>query len=100
MALKLVPKEDDDLEDDTALSGLAGGTCFDFNRTAEHLFVVGTDEGSLHKCSQAYNAQYLETFKVSALKLSFEVFPISLLNIFPIVGTSYGNLCCSLESLS
>jgi len=45
-----------------ALSGLAGGCCFDFNRVHDHLFVVGTEEGNIHKCSKAYSGQYLETY--------------------------------------
>lgn len=49
-------------EDQTALSGLAGGCCFDFNAFSEHLFVVGTEEGKIHKCSKAYNSQYLKTY--------------------------------------
>jgi len=49
--------------DDTSLSGLAGGCCFDFNEKQEHLFVVGTEEGNIHKCSKAYSGQYLETYE-------------------------------------
>ncbi|KAJ1446761.1 WD40-repeat-containing domain protein [Pelagophyceae sp. CCMP2097] len=61
MALKLVAASKDDPEE-TLLSGLAGGCCFDFNRVAEHLFIVGTEEGKIHKCSKAYSGQYLETY--------------------------------------
>ncbi|CEM05256.1 unnamed protein product [Vitrella brassicaformis CCMP3155] len=50
-------------EDDTALSGLGGGTCFDFNKFSSHLFLVGTEEGKIHKCSKAYSGQYLETYE-------------------------------------
>lgn len=46
----------------STLSGLASGCCFDFNQTQDHLFVVGTEEGSIHKCSKAYSGQYLETY--------------------------------------
>lgn len=49
-------------EDDSALAGLAGGCCFDFNPFADHLFLVGTEEGRIHKCSKAYTGQYLETY--------------------------------------
>lgn len=45
------------------MSGLAGGCCFDFNRHSEHLFLVGTEEGKIHKCSKAYSGQYLETYE-------------------------------------
>ncbi|CAM9173626.1 unnamed protein product, partial [Phaeothamnion confervicola] len=61
MQLKLVTALKDDPEE-TSLSGLAGGCCFDFNRHNEHLFVVGTEEGAIHKCSKAYSGQYLETY--------------------------------------
>ena len=49
--------------DDDALSGLAGGCCFDFSRLNDHLFLVGTEEGRIHKCSRAYQSQYLETYE-------------------------------------
>lgn len=61
MQLKLVATARDD-PDDVNLSGLAGGCCFDFNRHSEHLFIVGTEEGKIHKCSKAYSGQYLETY--------------------------------------
>lgn len=46
------------------LVGLEGGTCFDFNKKIDHLFVVGTEEGKIHLCSKAYNSQYLQTYEV------------------------------------
>jgi dynein intermediate chain 1, axonemal len=49
-------------EDEGSLSGLAGGCCFDFNKVHDHLFIVGTEEGKIHKCSKAYSGQYLETY--------------------------------------
>eukprot|EP00762_Andalucia_godoyi_P004474 ANDGO_08131.mRNA.1 Dynein intermediate chain 2 len=48
---------------DASLAGLAGGSCFDFNKISSHLFLVGTEEGRIHKCSKAYNSQYLETYE-------------------------------------
>ncbi|KAI9190755.1 WD40-repeat-containing domain protein [Polychytrium aggregatum] len=42
---------------------LAGGFCFDFHKTVDHLFVVGTEEGKIHKCSKSYNNQYLLSFE-------------------------------------
>ena len=39
-----------DEPEETSLSGLAGGCCFDFSKHSEHLFVVGTEEGRVHKC--------------------------------------------------
>lgn len=48
--------------DDATLGALAGGCCFDFNKQHDHLFVVGTEEGHVHKCSTMYDSQYLETY--------------------------------------
>lgn len=62
MQLKLVSSTRDDPEE-VNLSGLAGGCCFDFNKYNEHLFIVGTEEGKIHKCSKAYSGQYLETYQ-------------------------------------
>ncbi|KAL7995424.1 putative WD40/YVTN repeat-like-containing domain superfamily, WD40-repeat-containing [Plasmopara halstedii] len=61
MQLKLVAAAKDDPED-ASISGLAGGCCFDFNRFSEHIFIIGTEEGKVHKCSKAYSGQYLETY--------------------------------------
>ncbi|OMJ79680.1 hypothetical protein SteCoe_20245 [Stentor coeruleus] len=60
--LKLVTGQKDGEEDETALSGLAGGTCFDFNPFHPHLFLVGTEEGKIHKCNKSYSGQYIETY--------------------------------------
>jgi len=57
----LVSSEQEEQEE-TSLVGLAGGCCIDFNKQTEHLFLVGTEEGRIHKCSKAYNSQYLETY--------------------------------------
>eukprot|EP01038_Epipyxis_sp_PR26KG_P013040 gene13040-17476_t len=62
MQLKLVSSVRDDPEE-VNLSGLAGGCCFSFNKHNEHLFIVGTEEGKIHKCSKAYSGQYLETYQ-------------------------------------
>ncbi|CAE8631897.1 unnamed protein product [Polarella glacialis] len=64
MELKLMSGTSGSGEDDeTSLAGLAGGLCFDFNRQSEHLFLVGTEEGRIHKCSKAFSGQYLETYE-------------------------------------
>mmetsp|Transcript_84867 Transcript_84867/g.205776 ORF Transcript_84867/g.205776 Transcript_84867/m.205776 type:complete len:705 (+) Transcript_84867:326-2440(+) len=62
MLLKLVTSSSEEPDEETSLTGLAGGCCFDFNRMTEHLFIVGTEEGRIHKCSKAYSGQYLETY--------------------------------------
>lgn len=38
------------------------GTCFDFNKQQDYLFIVGTEEGKIHKCSKSYSNQFLDTF--------------------------------------
>ncbi|KAM4710524.1 LOW QUALITY PROTEIN: dynein axonemal intermediate chain 1 [Discoglossus pictus] len=38
------------------------GTAFDFHRQIDYLFLVGTEEGKVHKCSKAYSSQFLGTF--------------------------------------
>ncbi|RKO91389.1 WD40-repeat-containing domain protein, partial [Blyttiomyces helicus] len=48
--------------EDEKLFSLAGGCCFDFHKNSDHLFVVGTEEGKIHKCSKDYNSQYLLSF--------------------------------------
>lgn len=53
---------DEVLAGSSALSGLASGSCFDFNPKQDHLFIVGTEEGGVYKCSKAYSGQYLETY--------------------------------------
>lgn len=50
-----------DATDTTAVAALGCGTCFDFNKQQDHLFLVCTEEGKVHKCSKAYNNQFLDT---------------------------------------
>ncbi|KAI8913371.1 WD40-repeat-containing domain protein, partial [Gorgonomyces haynaldii] len=45
------------------LFSLAGGCCFDFHKKMDHLFIVGTEEGRIYKCSKDYSSQYLLTFE-------------------------------------
>jgi len=63
MELKLMSGTGSGDDDETSLAGLAGGLCFDFNPQSEHLFLVGTEEGRIHKCSKAFSGQYLETYE-------------------------------------
>jgi dynein intermediate chain 1 len=61
MQLKLLRLGKDE-PDEMSFSGLASGCCFDFSRWNDHMFLVGTEEGRIHKCSKAYSGQYLETY--------------------------------------
>jgi len=63
MELKLISNTASNEDDETSLTGLAGGLCFDFNKQSDHLFLVGTEEGRIHKCSKAFSGQYLETYE-------------------------------------
>eukprot|EP01135_Chromosphaera_perkinsii_P007948 Nk52_evm20s1073 gene=Nk52_evmTU20s1073 len=56
------PNIDGEVSEDMQLFGLQCGTAFDFSKVTDHLFLVGTEEGKIHKCSKAYNSQYLATY--------------------------------------
>ncbi|KAI9017369.1 WD40-repeat-containing domain protein [Gaertneriomyces semiglobifer] len=51
------------MDEDDGIAGTAGGSCFDFQNKLDHVFVVGTEEGKIFKCSKEYNNQYLMTFE-------------------------------------
>ncbi|XP_016303266.1 dynein axonemal intermediate chain 4 [Sinocyclocheilus anshuiensis] len=42
---------------------LAPGLCFDFHPNDSKIYLAGTEEGHIHKCSYSYNEQFLETYK-------------------------------------
>jgi len=42
---------------------MASGMCAAFHPTDPSFYIVGTEEGSVHKCSVSYNEQYLETYQ-------------------------------------
>ncbi|XP_072517913.1 dynein, axonemal, intermediate chain 1, paralog 2 isoform X2 [Salminus brasiliensis] len=44
------------------LPDIACGTSFDFHKQIDYLFLVGTEEGLIHKCSKSYSSQFLETY--------------------------------------
>lgn len=44
------------------ISRMASGMCADFNPKDPSLYIVGTEEGAMHKCSVSYNEQYLDTY--------------------------------------
>ncbi|XP_026190462.1 dynein intermediate chain 1, axonemal [Cyclospora cayetanensis] len=49
-------------ESSTTLS-LATGLCFDFCSASPQVFIVGTEEGSILKCSKDYSGQLLSSYK-------------------------------------
>lgn len=51
-------------DDEEALFGLQAGSCsFALNTFTGHLFIVGTEEGTMYKCSKAYSSRCLETYR-------------------------------------
>jgi len=61
--LKLSQKLEEDEKAEHSIVGAAGGCCMDFNKDDDNIFVVGTEEGAIHKYSKAYNSQLLQTFE-------------------------------------
>lgn len=55
---------DGDGEDPAMANATAGGCCMDFCKAPgqDHIYIVGTEEGVVHKCSKAYSSQYLSTY--------------------------------------
>ncbi|XP_040612998.1 dynein intermediate chain 4, axonemal isoform X2 [Mesocricetus auratus] len=45
------------------ISRQAPGMCFAFHPKDTNIYLVGTEEGLIHKCSCSYNEQYLETYR-------------------------------------
>ena len=45
-----------------AAEGLVAGTCLAFNPFFDSIFLVGTEEGHIHKCSLDFAGEYLATF--------------------------------------
>ncbi|CAH1797516.1 unnamed protein product [Owenia fusiformis] len=58
-----LPESPSDGPDGTKLFTLGCGTSFDFHRQTDYLFLVGTEEGKIHKCSKAYSSQFLDTIQ-------------------------------------
>ncbi|KAG4095944.1 WD40 repeat-like protein [Neocallimastix lanati (nom. inval.)] len=44
------------------ISRLAGGLCFDFNSKDSNIYLAGTEDGVIHKCSCSYSEQYLQSY--------------------------------------
>ena len=63
MKFKLLLTEDDGDIDETAVVGDASSNCFAFSKDSNNLFVVGTEEGDIYKCSTAYTTEYLVVYE-------------------------------------
>ena len=44
------------------ISRQSGGLCFDFHSKESNTYIVGTEDGFIHRCSSSYNEQYLESY--------------------------------------
>nr|XP_002131353.1 WD repeat-containing protein 78 [Ciona intestinalis]BCG62024.1 WD repeat-containing protein 78 [Ciona intestinalis] len=44
------------------ISRQAPGMCFDFHAKDSNMYLAGTEEGLIHKCSCSYNEQFLDTY--------------------------------------
>eukprot|EP00668_Euglena_longa_P046569 GGOE01062254.1.p1 GENE.GGOE01062254.1~~GGOE01062254.1.p1 ORF type:complete len:833 (-),score=186.25 GGOE01062254.1:284-2734(-) len=65
LRLKRVPGKQQGLsppKGDALLARQSGGMCLDFNPTERMIYLVGTEDSTIHKCSTSYNEQYLETY--------------------------------------
>ena len=49
-------------QSDGIISRRASGLCFDFHRLDPSTYIVGTEDGILHRCSVSYNEQYLDNY--------------------------------------
>ncbi|KAM4728041.1 dynein axonemal intermediate chain 4 isoform 2-T2 [Anableps anableps] len=48
---------------ESVLSVLTPGLCFDFHPTDSNIYLTGTWEGNIHKCSCSNSQQFLETYR-------------------------------------
>lgn len=51
------------IQGDGWISRQAAGLCFDFHPDDPTVYVTGTEEGNMHRCSVSYSEQYLETYE-------------------------------------
>lgn len=49
-------------KNDALISRYAAGMCFDFHPVDGNIYIAGTEEGHIHRCSCSYNEQFLETY--------------------------------------
>jgi WD40 repeat protein len=49
-------------KNDAMISKFAGGYCFDFSAKDSNIYLVGTEDGHIHRCSCSYNEQYLDSY--------------------------------------
>ncbi|KAF6112278.1 hypothetical protein HJG60_020308 [Phyllostomus discolor] len=54
------------------ISRQAPGMCFAFHPKDTNIYLAGTEEGHIHKCSCSYNEQYLDTYRGHKLRMRAE----------------------------
>ncbi|XP_013369893.1 PREDICTED: WD repeat-containing protein 78 [Chinchilla lanigera] len=54
---------DKEKKGEALISRQAPGMCFAFHPKDTNIYLAGTEEGHIHKCSCSYNEQYLETYR-------------------------------------
>nr|XP_046264360.1 dynein axonemal intermediate chain 4 isoform X2 [Scatophagus argus] len=62
MKLKKIGGNKTDKKTDTVLSVLTPGLCFDLHSTNSSIYLVGTWEGLIHRCSSSNSQQFLDTY--------------------------------------
>ncbi|XP_043555331.1 dynein axonemal intermediate chain 4 isoform X4 [Chiloscyllium plagiosum] len=55
---------DKEKKSEASISRYAAGMCFSFHPKEANIYLAGTEEGYIHKCSYSYNEQFLETYGV------------------------------------
>jgi dynein intermediate chain 1 len=60
VALLTTPTKAGDVPDESSAPVVSAGTCFDFNQTSQHLFLVGSEEGNVYKCSKAFTGHFTD----------------------------------------
>ncbi|XP_048458385.1 dynein axonemal intermediate chain 4 [Rhincodon typus] len=53
---------DKEKKSEASISRHAAGMCFSFHPKEANIYLAGTEEGYIHKCSYSYNEQFLETY--------------------------------------
>ncbi|KAM5258219.1 dynein axonemal intermediate chain 1 isoform 4-T4 [Hipposideros larvatus] len=49
-------------QDGLQLHTVGCGTAFDFHKEIDYMFLVGTEDGKIYKCSKSYSSQFLDTY--------------------------------------
>ncbi|XP_033115107.1 WD repeat-containing protein 78-like [Anneissia japonica] len=55
-------KDGREVKSEALISRHASGFCFDFSPKDANIYLAGTEDGLIHKCSCSYNEQYLDSY--------------------------------------